>query len=467
MFRNFIHNLTILGVHSDTLEKEAKRIRITNILAFLCMTYLYIRSVPYFFLGGNYGFIMLGASTFLGIVPLLNYFQRYTMARYSLMIICNGYIFALSYAFLGGVKSGVQGLVLIGVMFPLMLFDISRKIHIILGLFISLCTLAALFFLEIYSPRDSVFTGSLFIFTMIGISTLGTLVAFFAGYFFYSMNEISERKLRKANEKYRIKVNELVTDRILLRNKNKLIQNDIQMATRIQKGLLPSKSPHASIAFYYQPMHDLGGDFISFSELPENKIAFMISDVSGHGVTAAFITLMVKNTLEQERLNLDKPDLILSKLNKILLHQANYHFVTALCGILDVKSRNLKIASAGHVSPYVLKNGAAEKLVLPTSGIPLGVLPVKNFPEEKKYVSYNYEFQEGDTLLFYTDGLSEAMPIGDYSKGDYEKCRLVTMLERISGLPPQQFVDELMQDVRNFRNSPHFEDDICTMVWKV
>jgi serine phosphatase RsbU (regulator of sigma subunit) len=246
-----------------------------------------------------------------------------------------------------------------------------------------------------------------------------------------------------------------------------MIQTDIQMATKIQKRLLPSKSPGDHISFYYQPMHDLGGDFLSFSQLPDGRTSFLISDVSGHGVTAAFITLMVKNTLEHEKNTLDQPDVTLTKLNEALFQQANNHFVTAICGVFDPENQKMLIACAGHVPPYLLHKGVSKKLILPSSGIPLGILPESKMDSGKKYKTYEYNFQKNDLVVFYTDGLSESRPVGNYESEDYETARMIPAMESMARLSPQQFMNELMQDARNYRNSPHFDDDICAMIWQV
>ena len=142
-----------------------------------------------------------------------------------------------------------------------------------------------------------------------------------------------------------------------------------------------------------------------------------------------------------------------------LLHESidRDKFVTAFYGVLDVKNRALVFSNAGHNPPLLLrKDGTLEPLV--EGGVALGVLPDALYEERPLALS------PGDTLLFYTDGVSEAeSPTGE----QYGQSRLEQLLIRLQGRPAQQILDGVVEDVLAFAGARGQNDDLTLMVVRV
>lgn len=463
MHFTLINKLTYAGVNKATSEKEAKRIRICNILALIGCAYLSVRAVPYFIVFNYFGiFALTAAMTFLSVI-LLNYRQQYVAAKLFFILLTNGYVVGFAFFFLGGVKAGSQSLIIVAAMAPLLLFDLKQRKFITIGVLISFTSLALLYVADFYFARKPIFSGFLLHLTMIMIAALGTMVSFASAYFFYSLNDIAEKKLEERNEQLRLQTLELQNERNLLKVKSKLVNSDLQMAELIQRRLLPERSPSERIAYYYQPMQGLGGDFINFATLAKGKTGILISDVSGHGVAAAFITLMIKNTMENEKNILLKPHVFLSRLNDVLMEQTIDHFVTAIYGVYDPKDQTFCFSSAGHCPPFVIGRESVKKILPKNTAGPLALQNSKEIAKNKRFLSNKIKLEKNETLFLFTDGISEATPL-DKKGQDYERDRLEKVLKTLNNDQPEVFLKKLIHDLTDYRQHSIFDDDICAVV---
>ena len=166
------------------------------------------------------------------------------------------------------------------------------------------------------------------------------------------------------------------------------IEQELQVARRIQQTSLPEKVPALEgwrISPYYRPAREVGGDFYDFHLLSEGKLGLVVGEATGKGVP----------------LSLDSPGEVLEQTNEALFARipANM-FVTCFYAILDSESGHLSYANAGHDLPYLRRSGEAEELR--ARGMPLGLMPGMGY-EEKEVV-----LEEGESVLFYSDGLVEA-----------------------------------------------------------
>lgn len=187
------------------------------------------------------------------------------------------------------------------------------------------------------------------------------------------------------------------------------VQEEMALASALQMGLLPKLPGEATGAHYthrYLPAEGIGGDIYAVFPLPDGSTAIMIADVSGHGVTAALISAMVKTSFEnQVRLSLE-PLAWAHGMNEDLCRSTlAEQFATAWLGRLDPVNNRLKYIVAGHCSPLRIVGGARGGLqrseVLRGKGFMLGL------DEQLPFMEHEAEFLPEDRLVLYTDGLVE------------------------------------------------------------
>ncbi len=256
------------------------------------------------------------------------------------------------------------------------------------------------------------------------------------------------------------RTSELEKERRLLSEKNKIIENDIFLAKTIQQGLIPKSSPVTFISSFYKPMTQVGGDFYDFVKFRDpNQIGIFISDVSGHGVPAAFITSMLKTTILQSGNRKEDPAELMSYINEVLLDQTAGNFITAFYGIYDSGKKSLRYANAGHPLPYIITDEIITQL--PRAKSTALAIFTNSFLEEKNKSYRNFEvILHSDSKLFlYTDGLSEACSAIDNTF--FEQKIMLEVFAENKNLSSQSFIENLFKALISFRGTDSFEDDVC------
>jgi predicted ester cyclase len=190
------------------------------------------------------------------------------------------------------------------------------------------------------------------------------------------------------------------------------IEQDLRVARSIQQASLPKEVPTLAgwqIAPYYKPAREVGGDFYDFHLLSEGRLGVVVGDATGKGVPAALVMGTTCGMLQLAAHTLDStsPGEVLERVNETLLARIPPNmFVTCFYAILDPESASLSYANAGHDLPYLWHGGDAEELR--ARGMPLGLMPGMDYEEGE------VSLREGDSVLFYSDGLVEAHdPEGD------------------------------------------------------
>jgi serine phosphatase RsbU (regulator of sigma subunit)/putative methionine-R-sulfoxide reductase with GAF domain len=186
------------------------------------------------------------------------------------------------------------------------------------------------------------------------------------------------------------------------------LQQELNVAREIQSSLIPNGSPNipgCSVASYWQAARQVSGDFYDFIPLYDGSWGIVIADVADKGFPAALFMALSRTiirTVATNRTRQDPGD-ILMRVNEIIDNDAQSDlFVTVFYGIWNPKKNRLTYANGGHNPPLLLPAKGKSHL-LPGSGIALGVLP------EIKIESHSVRLHPGDTLIFYTDGVTEAM----------------------------------------------------------
>ncbi len=263
-------------------------------------------------------------------------------------------------------------------------------------------------------------------------------------------------------EKVLERTSELDEEKNKLLQQNQLMLDELELARVIQYQFIPKKSPGPNIGYFYKPMHQIGGDFYDFIQLPNSeKLGIFMSDVSGHGVPAALITSMLKSFILQAGDKLEDPADLLFYLNEMLLNQTAGNFITAFYCIYNKAKNNLFYANAGHYSPYMIEKENINSLSAANRGIPLGIMNNEELNKQNKlYRNVQISIQKGNKLIFFTDGLTETMNILN-PELNFEEEKLRNILLAYKDFSPQNFVNRIYSDLVKFHGSDSFNDDVC------
>ena len=258
-----------------------------------------------------------------------------------------------------------------------------------------------------------------------------------------------------------IRSSEMYVAKIVAEQSRDHYLNEINLAKKIQDQLIPSTAPADYIYSLYKPMESVGGDFYDFIRFDNSdNIGIFISDVSGHGLPAAFITSMLKTTILQSGSRKDNPAELLNYINNVLYGQTAGNFITAFYGIYNPAEKTIRYANAGHPQPYLITDENIFQLQKGTSTA-IALFPHSLLSESgKTYVNFEKKLQSNSKLLFFTDGLTETTPVNNY-KLSFDSADMIEFFIENRMHPCRMFIEGLYRKLVKHRRSDSFEDDIC------
>ncbi len=269
-----------------------------------------------------------------------------------------------------------------------------------------------------------------------------------------NFNEQLENKIKKRTA-------QLEKQKEMLMHKNCIIENDLSLAKKMQLNILPSTPPDSRFSFEYIPMQQVGGDYFDFLKFRSaNKTGIFIADVSGHGVSAAMITSMLKSTILQSDSKRQDPAELMKYINSILMNQTATYFISAFYGIVNFDDNEITYCSAGHNMPILIsKNEIIELKGI--KGIPLAIMNNEELDSMKKtYTNNTFNLKNVKKILLYTDGLTEATSKNDINI-QFENIMINQIIPKILKERKNKFTEQLHQELIKFHGSEEFEDDIC------
>ncbi|MBF0194139.1 MAG: SpoIIE family protein phosphatase [Magnetococcales bacterium] len=243
-----------------------------------------------------------------------------------------------------------------------------------------------------------------------------------------------------------------------------LIERDLAVASNIQTSMLPHNfalfSEPGNWEFYGRmlPARDIGGDLFDIFELEPGRLFFLLGDVSGKGVPAALFMVRTMTLFRSIATADQRPAEILEKVNKELKkNNKSMMFVTIFCGIFDTKTGLIQFSNAGHNSPLIrYKNGHCAELELP-QGLIAGII------EDATFINAEHQLEKGDTLLVFTDGVTEAM---NEKEELFSDKRLFNWFEKENMQSGKMLLDRLYKAVKDFSGSAPQADDITVLTLK-
>lgn len=238
-------------------------------------------------------------------------------------------------------------------------------------------------------------------------------------------------------------------------DKNRILMEELELANKIHSGLMPKSisTELVDIAVEYRPMLYMGGDYAKFHFLDKDRLFFMISDITGHGVSAALLVNRIHTEIEnliRERL---LPGQILKKLDSFIksdFGKMNF-FLSGFCGLLDFSVNKLIYSNYGH-PPQILFQKNGKKIIFMESQTFLMGIGM----DTSEVYQVKLDFARGDRILLFTDGIVESKN----SKGEefgYE--RLKFFIRDNEELDMMRFNDKLIKQIEDF-HAGHQNDDI-------
>ncbi len=237
------------------------------------------------------------------------------------------------------------------------------------------------------------------------------------------------------------------------------LQSEIAIAATIQRNLLPKEGPQmggVSFSAHFEPTASIGGDYYDVFNLDKHRLAVAIGDVSGHGLSTGLVMAMVKaaiTTLVEEGADEES---IFERLNQLVYRSTERRaFMTLAFTIFDLKNGRIRHTNAGHLYPYLLREGNPSPLSIESPSLPLGV--------RESIVSHTVELdlQEGDTIVYLSDGIIEAQnENGDPLGFDHLEALLAQQTDR----SPAAIRDQILDAVARHSGTRPADDDRTVMV---
>lgn len=236
--------------------------------------------------------------------------------------------------------------------------------------------------------------------------------------------------------------------------KKKQLENEMNLALEIQRGLFPNSPPKLNNYDIYGlsiPSKQVGGDYYDHIRIDDNQIFLLIADVSGKGIPAAMIMANIQSTLRllvPMKMELEE---ILLKINKIVYENTSSDkFVTFFGGILNLKNNSFEYINAGHNPPYLFRDN--KFIELREGGLILGLMD-----SGISYEKGNINIQENDSLILFTDGITEAL---NEENEEYGESRLKEFITENHEKDSETFSNELVDEIKKFSFGSGQYDDI-------
>ncbi len=270
--------------------------------------------------------------------------------------------------------------------------------------------------------------------------------------------------LGEAFDKMTASVEELLRES---REKSRL-QSELAIASEVQRQLFPHSVPHVPGLEVYgvcKPARVVSGDYYDFLELGENHLGLVLGDVAGKGISAALLMAAIQSSLRAQTTNGFLPGRsdakkristaeIVTRLNRQLYESTSVEkYATFFYSVYDGNSRTLTYTNAGHLPPVVFRRGTMERLG--KGGTVVGLFSPVSYEEG------DIQLEPGDVLLAFSDGITE--PENVYGE-EFGEERLLGVVQRALGSPPEVLVEEVYRSVSDWTGSPELQDDMTMLV---
>ena len=236
------------------------------------------------------------------------------------------------------------------------------------------------------------------------------------------------------------------------------LQNELNIASQMQQSILPTQFPRGPDFQVYAsmtPARNVGGDFYDIVHLEDNRIGVAIADVSDKGVPAALYMMSSRTLLKGAAIGCESPSQVLDEVNRLLQDDSDTGmFVTLFYGIYDPATNEFTYANGGHNPPLIVHADGSSTVLAMTGGVALGVVP------SIQYEQTTVALSPGDTILLYTDGITDA------TNEEGEFFGLERLQATFAGNPPRNSRaanDAVFEALQNFVGDAAQADDITCL----
>lgn len=237
------------------------------------------------------------------------------------------------------------------------------------------------------------------------------------------------------------------------------LESELELSQVVQRGLLPQQAPNIpglAVAAFSRPAQIVSGDYFDFVEFQDGDHGIVLADVSGHGVSAGMLMSSLQTAFHTLSPSAESPLDVLERINRLYAHNIKFTtFVTIFFAKLETATRTLSYANAGHTSGYLYRASSGEEVLLHPTGPAIGLM--EGFGVRREQVQLN----EGDTLVLYTDGVTEAMNAKGEQLGLDGLARLIS---ENHALAPEQLIQRILSGVNTFTGGGASEDDVTLIV---
>jgi serine phosphatase RsbU (regulator of sigma subunit) len=242
------------------------------------------------------------------------------------------------------------------------------------------------------------------------------------------------------------------------------VKAEIKAAKTIQLSILPEENPDSEafdIAAEYIPMTGVAGDFYDFLMIDDHRIGILVADVSGHGIPAALIASMVKIAFAAQLPHVADPAMVMQGINDSLCGKIKDQFVTAGYAYIDIEKNILRYAGAGHPPLLLHRRSQSQVRELEKNGLIIGPFP------EAEYSNIQTDLEDGDTLIMYTDGITEAESDSGKQFGVEGLKQFIVSSRRLQATEVVKGVLEKVQSWTGRRKDKAADDDLTLVVARI
>ena len=240
------------------------------------------------------------------------------------------------------------------------------------------------------------------------------------------------------------------------------LESELELSQIVQRALLPQKMPTIEgleLAAFSRPSEIIGGDYFDFFKFRDGADGLVIADVSGHGVSAGILMSSLQTALRTMAPDSDSPAEILERINRFYIHNVNFTtFVTVFLARFDPASLTLTYVNAGHNPPAMYRNGDVDVTWLTRTAPAIGL--AEHFQPRTESIT----FSKGDSLLLYTDGVTEVF---NYGMEQFGQDRLAELIKQNANLTAPGFLQSIRQALNNFGDNRPLVDDVTLISLKV
>lgn len=260
-------------------------------------------------------------------------------------------------------------------------------------------------------------------------------------FFFLVKNMIEERKNKNIKEQ---------------------IEHELTVARTIQMSMVPKVFPvppdvqEVEVFAILESAKEVGGDLYDFFYIDDDHFCFVIGDVSGKGVPASLFMAVTKTLIQAKAgVGISSAEVLYHTNNELCRGNDETMFVTLFCGIINLRTGDVQFSNAGHNKPYLNRADGSVKMLNPKTGVALGIM------EDFVFHNENIKLSSGDSLIIYTDGVTEAM---NNANEMFSEQRLENKISAVGAGTPKVITQSIVEEVKAFADGAPQSDDITILV---